>query len=167
MGVFRYADDLSLLCPSFTGIKEMLNICEKYARKYDILFNATKSQLLYFGKDSNNDNVQPVLSMDNGKKIPYVTKCLHLGNSISTTGTQRSLINNAIAGLNIKSIIYWQNFYLAIILLYLYYSSPTVWIFMAVRCGDTIIIQILTIFVFHGGKLLDDYGRHPIELIIV
>ena len=23
--------------------------------------------------------------MDNGKKIPYVTKCLHLGNSISTT----------------------------------------------------------------------------------
>ena len=25
-------------------------------------------------KISNNDNVQPVLSMDNGKKIPYVTK---------------------------------------------------------------------------------------------
>ena len=72
MGVFGYADDLSLLCPSFTGIKEMLNICEKYARKYDILFNATKSQLLYFGKDSNNDNIQPVLSMDNGKKIPML-----------------------------------------------------------------------------------------------
>ena len=31
MGVFGYVDDLSLLCPSFTGIKEMLNICEKYA----------------------------------------------------------------------------------------------------------------------------------------
>ena len=103
MGVFGYADDLSLLCPSFTGIKEMLNICEKYAMKYDILFNATKNQLLYFGKDSNNDNVQPVLSMDNGKKIPYVTKCLHLGNSISTTCTQRSMINNAIADLIIKS----------------------------------------------------------------
>ena len=41
--------------------------------------------------------------MDKGKKIPCVTKCLHLGNSISTTGTQRSLINNAIAGLNIES----------------------------------------------------------------
>ena len=24
---------------------------------------------------------------------------------------------------------------------------------------------ILTTFVFHGGKLLCDYGRHPIELI--
>ena len=41
--------------------------------------------------------------MDNGKKIPYVTKCLHLGNSISTTDTKRSMINNAIADLNIKS----------------------------------------------------------------
>ena len=80
--MFGYADDLSLLCPSLTGIKEMLNICEKYARQYDILFNATKSQLLYFGKDSNNDNVQPVLSMDNGKKIPYVPKYLHLGNIV-------------------------------------------------------------------------------------
>ena len=30
MGVFGYADDLSLLCPSFTGIKEVLNVCEKY-----------------------------------------------------------------------------------------------------------------------------------------
>ena len=47
--------------------------------------------------------MQPDLSMDNGKKIPYVTKCLHLGNSISTTCTQGSMINNAIADLNIKS----------------------------------------------------------------
>ena len=38
---------------------------------------------------------------------------------------------------------------------------------MTVRCGDRTIIQILTTFVFHGGKLSDDYGRHLIELIIV
>ena len=81
----------------------MLNICEKYARKYDILFTATKHQLLYFGKDNNNHNIQPVLSMDNGKKVPHVTKCLHLSNSISTTDTQQSMINNAIADQNIKS----------------------------------------------------------------
>ena len=41
--------------------------------------------------------------MDNGNKIPYVTKCLHLGNSISTTYTQQSMINNPMADLNIKS----------------------------------------------------------------
>ena len=50
MGVFGYADDLSLLCPSFSGIKEMLNICERFASDNKILFNASKSQLLYFSK---------------------------------------------------------------------------------------------------------------------
>ena len=50
MGVFECADDLSLLCPSFTGINEMFNICEKYSNNYDMLINATKRQLLYFGK---------------------------------------------------------------------------------------------------------------------
>ena len=107
----------------------MLNICEKYARMYHILFNATKSQLLYFSKDSNNDNVQPVLSIDNGKKIPYITKCLHLGNSRSTSTkyTQRSLINNAIADLNIKSNNLLADFSFSIILqLYSDYSSLTV-----------------------------------------
>ena len=47
--------------------------------------------------------MQPVLSMENSKKIPYATKCIHLGNSISATCTQRSLINIAITNLNIKS----------------------------------------------------------------
>ena len=42
MGVFCYADDLSLLCPSFTGIKEMLRTCEKYADEHKILFHAKR-----------------------------------------------------------------------------------------------------------------------------
>ena len=50
MGVFGYADDLSLLCPSFSGMKEMLSICEQYAHDNNIMFNASKSQLIYFGK---------------------------------------------------------------------------------------------------------------------
>ena len=36
-------------------------ICVKYARTYDTLFNATKSQLLYFSKVNIIDNVQSVL----------------------------------------------------------------------------------------------------------
>ena len=31
MGVYCYADDLSLLSPTFTGLQEMLKICELYA----------------------------------------------------------------------------------------------------------------------------------------
>ena len=42
LGVFGYADDLTLLCPSLTGLKEMLNTCEVYAKDYNILFHAKK-----------------------------------------------------------------------------------------------------------------------------
>ena len=53
MGVYGYADDLSLLCPSFSGLKETLNICERYANDKKITFNASKNQLLHF---SNKDD---------------------------------------------------------------------------------------------------------------
>ena len=31
MGVYYYADDISLLSPTFTGLNEMFNICEDFA----------------------------------------------------------------------------------------------------------------------------------------
>ena len=50
-GVFGYADDLILLSPSLTGLKNMIKICEEYAAEHDILFNGKKSKYLIFGKD--------------------------------------------------------------------------------------------------------------------
>ena len=50
MGVFGYADDLSLLCPTITGLQKMLEICEQYAEEYCIKFNASKSQMLHCSK---------------------------------------------------------------------------------------------------------------------
>ena len=43
IGVFGYAEDLSLLCASFSGMKEMLSIYEQYAHDNNIMFNASKS----------------------------------------------------------------------------------------------------------------------------
>ena len=48
MGAFCYADDISLLSPTVSGLQDMLKICERYADKYKIHFNASKSQLLCF-----------------------------------------------------------------------------------------------------------------------
>ena len=42
VGVFCYADDLTLISPTLTGLKCMLSICENYADEYKILFNASK-----------------------------------------------------------------------------------------------------------------------------
>ena len=44
LGVFGYADDLTLLCPTLSGLREMLNTCEDYVKDYNILFNVSKSK---------------------------------------------------------------------------------------------------------------------------
>ena len=47
MGVHCYADDIGLLSPTFSGLKEMSKLGEDYALKHKISFNASKSQLIF------------------------------------------------------------------------------------------------------------------------
>ena len=56
MGVFGYADNLSLLCPSLEGLKEMLFLSEQYAIGYKIMFNSKKSKFMCFQKNFGHDN---------------------------------------------------------------------------------------------------------------
>ena len=67
MDVFTYADDISLLCLTLSG---MVAICG------DLTFNATKSQWLYF-------NCMLVILMlhltkKGWKDVPYVNKCIQM-----------------------------------------------------------------------------------------
>ena len=50
--VYCYADNIGLLSPTLSGLKEMLKLCEDYALKHYIIFNAYKSQLLYFSSNT-------------------------------------------------------------------------------------------------------------------
>ena len=100
IGVFCYADDLGLLCPSFTGIKEMLKTCEDYAMKHNILFNAKKSQMLTFDHKSR-ISIKP-LKMRNGEEIAYVTDCNHLGNIFSTI-SDFSIFDHAVNDLYMRT----------------------------------------------------------------
>ncbi len=43
-GVFTGGDDLKLRTPGVHALRILVNICEKYAAKYDITFNGKKSQ---------------------------------------------------------------------------------------------------------------------------
>ena len=47
-----YADDLALLSPGVGALQTMVDICNDYAHKYDIKFNAKKCQLIIFKCDS-------------------------------------------------------------------------------------------------------------------
>ena len=100
MGVFCYADDLSILCLSFTGIKEMLQTCETYAEEHTILFNAKKSHLLYFTKSSTSKDSQ--LFMNDGSIISYVDTFNHLGNTISIK-SEELILDNAVNELYMRT----------------------------------------------------------------
>ena len=68
MGVYCYTDDIGLLSPTLSGFLKMLKLCEDYALKHKIIFNYSKSQLLYFS--SNTARVSKDF-MKSGQVIPY------------------------------------------------------------------------------------------------
>ena len=79
----------------------MLRLCELYAIDHNIIFNAKKSQLLYFGSNPSNDPCTVDLTMLNGQSIQYVKKCIHLGNELCPTN-KHVLIDNAVNDLNCR-----------------------------------------------------------------
>ena len=82
MGVYCYADDLSLLSSTFTGFQEMLKICELYTNNYDIIFNDKK--VFYYILVVIHSIILDTanLVMQNGQSIQYVNKCSRLGNEL-------------------------------------------------------------------------------------
>jgi hypothetical protein len=57
VGALAFADDLTLLSPTLSGLKEMIRVCEDYASSYSIKFNGSKSKLLiYKGLDCKVNN---------------------------------------------------------------------------------------------------------------
>ena len=67
----------------------MLNTCEVYAKDYNILFNAKKSKLMYFGR--NNINTNNMMSMSNGTRIDFVEQSSHLETIICTDITRKNV----------------------------------------------------------------------------
>ena len=47
-GALAYADDITLLAPWKSALSLMIDVCEQYAAEFDILFNGSKSKLLFF-----------------------------------------------------------------------------------------------------------------------
>ena len=45
-GCIAYADDLTLLCPSVSGLQDMLAICEKFGYEYSVSYNAKRLSVL-------------------------------------------------------------------------------------------------------------------------
>ena len=77
-GEFGYADDLSLVSPSLSGMRQMIQICEQYVMEYSIVFNPVKSKLMCFNSVSSD---KPYITLC-GMSVNVVDNYLHLGNRI-------------------------------------------------------------------------------------
>ena len=77
-GAFAYADNIALVSPSLSGLRQTIQICEQYAMEYSIVFNPVKSKLMCFNSVSSD---KPYLTLC-GKPVDVVDNDLHLGNHI-------------------------------------------------------------------------------------
>lgn len=76
VGALGYADDVILLSPSISALRQMLQTCEKFASDYDVIFNAKKSYMLTFNAHTN------YAFKLNGDLITHSVREKHLGTII-------------------------------------------------------------------------------------
>ena len=76
-----YADDLVLISPSATGMKELLCACEVYSLEHAIVYNSKKSTVLVCRNKATRHAVRPSFIV-NGDVIPETDKVKYLGHII-------------------------------------------------------------------------------------
>ena len=94
-GVLAYADDITLLSPSRSGMAILVKVCEKCAAEYDIIFNSKKSQLLHF-RGRRCCTINKGIEI-NGQHVNISSSAVHLGHTISSVDRSKilkSAINN-------------------------------------------------------------------------
>lgn len=85
-GVFGYADDLFLICPSRGGLQEMLNITQRYAEEHNIGFSTnpipkkSKTKGLIFKSKTDKSEKEPVKLKLCENQLPWVSGAKYLGN---------------------------------------------------------------------------------------
>ena len=101
MGAFCSADNICLLSPIVSGLQDMLKICERYADKYKVHFNASKSQLLCFNTSTCTKSKNIKVYIRDGSVIPYLDTCTYLCN-ILCTSDKHVMIDSAVKDLNCR-----------------------------------------------------------------
>ena len=100
-GAFGYADDIALIAPSLSSLKQMMKICENFAKAHNIVFNSSKTKLLCYNKDP--QTVIPPIYL-NGEQVSVVEHEKHLGNFFQLTFTIEIL--SVMYVIFIKGVIY-------------------------------------------------------------
>ena len=84
VGVFNYAEDVTLLAPTSTALNFMLETCSNFAQCYDLQFNSSKTKCMHFSK-THTDRHDSIYFMNTPNQFNQNTQLLgvHLTNEIS------------------------------------------------------------------------------------
>jgi hypothetical protein len=85
VGALAYADDIVLIAPTASAMRQLLHICEEYAHEYSIEFNASKSKLLIVRPSGCRDHEAAYSFYIDNKPIETVSSFSHLGHLITST----------------------------------------------------------------------------------
>ena len=78
VGSIAYADDIVLLAPTVNALKSMLNICDDFGSEFQVLFNASKYQLLHYSTSKKSiENI-----VHNNQVIECKPLATHLGHTV-------------------------------------------------------------------------------------
>jgi len=98
VGALAYADDILVLAPTPSAMRLLLQICDNYAKEYNITFNAGKSKCMYFPPYECRAfrlNQRPVFYIADHPLV-YVNECSRLGHIISSDSDDKSDIINRL-----------------------------------------------------------------------
>ena len=99
MGVFIYADDITLLAPSKASRVLMLEKCETFSLTHDMLFNASKLNNMIFKRCK---SVHMVVLYFKNMTINYVHENDLLGITLSSSRTTDYVIEKEVMKFNMK-----------------------------------------------------------------
>ena len=91
MGALGYCDDLVLLAPSRPAMQLMLEACEKFGTKNNLIFSTdpdpvkSKTKSVYFCGRKSIEKPAPLTLY--GRELPWVSSAGHLGHLLSEDGT--------------------------------------------------------------------------------
>lgn len=88
-GALGYADDLTLLSPSVSGLREMLTICQEFAAEYSVRYNPDKTVCMLFSKK---DLCKPSVELC-GIRLKWVESVKHLGTYLDSNMSESTEIN--------------------------------------------------------------------------
>jgi hypothetical protein len=83
IGALAYADDVVLLAPSATAMRQLLATCDEFAEEYHLSFNASKTQCMYFPPIGTQRTYNMPTFRLNGKDLTFADRYRHLGHLIT------------------------------------------------------------------------------------